>query len=128
MASAKRVRNVTFTTGRVIKRTRTINAKANRFIAKKMTAALKKAIGRPGPPPSRRDAFLKIDSGDLHRGTKVIARGGTLVIRTLGYGLLHNRPQGIRGVRRKFIKEVIFDKRREWERMMNAKRRQLSKE
>lgn len=123
MASALRTRNIKFTTGRVIKRSRTATAKAFKQVAREMTAAIKKDIGKQGPPRSRPGQPPRKDTGNLHRVTKVVQQGRTLVVKTPQYGVWLDGGTS-RMAARPFVRKNIHDKRRKWERRINTLIRQ----
>lgn len=125
MASATRIRNIKFTTGRVIKGTRTAAAKAFKQVAKEMTTVLKKVVSKPYPPASTpgRPPHMRRPAVGLRSQTEVVPRGRTLVVKTTQVGVwLDGGTSRMRA--RPFIRKNIHDKRRFWERRINTLIRQ----
>ena len=125
MASALRTRNIKFTTGRVIKGTRTAAAKAFKQVSREMTTVLKKDISTPYPPASTEGnpPHMRRPSVGLRSKTEVVPRGRTLVVKTTQVGVwLDGGTSRMRA--RPFIRKNIHDKRRFWERRINTLIRQ----
>lgn len=134
MASAKVITNVTFTTGRVIKRNQDITRKAFTEVARQMRRKLKKAISRQGPPPSRSGNYPKKDKGNLYAKTDVTVGGRwgrSIKISCPLYG--HYLDKGFthyitgQEVKRPWITKLIFKDRKNWERKLNAALRKHAK-
>lgn len=118
---------IKFTTGRLIKRTEAATRKGMEKVGREIVRTIKARISRPIPPRSKRDQWIKRDSGDLHRSVKVVVRprAKRLEIQMLNYGMFWD--QGIDGVKRKVYTAAIHDKRRYWERKFNAAIRKFAK-
>jgi len=125
---------IKFSTGRVIRRSRTVTAKAFAEVARQMQAKLRKAISRQGPPRSKQGHYPKKDTGQLHATTKVLSKGRTISIEMPLYGMfLDNNGKGFRHhhsgkqVIRPWYTPIITKQRRNWERKFNAAMRRHSK-
>ena len=87
MANAFRPRLVTFETRAVLKRSRIAVSKGLADTAVEMTKAIKKTIGKQGPPRSRPGNAPKKDTGFLHANLEVKKAGTNLALRVPQYGI-----------------------------------------
>lgn len=119
---------VTFKTGRLVKRTLKARQAGLEEVAREITRDLKKAIGRPGPPPSKPGRFPKKDTGRMHRETKAVRVGRKIVVQTTGYGPLLDT--GTRNMAaRPWLSKKVFsaDAGRKWRRRINTAIRKHAK-
>jgi hypothetical protein len=121
--AAKTTRNIKFTTGRVIRRVGKGVTAAFREISQEMTESLRRKIDKPWPPPSTPGTPPHRRTGFLQDSTEAVTRGRTIVIRTPQYGIW--LEGGTRNMApRPFIRPTIHNRRRFWERRLNARIRQ----
>lgn len=125
MANANRIRRIQFSTGRIIKRSRTATTKAFKQAAKEMTVAITNLIDTPGPPRSKPGSPPHVDTGNLLAATKVVSSGRQVFVRTPQYGIFLDGGTS-RMAARPFIRKAIHDKRKFWERRINLLMRQNS--
>ncbi len=121
--AAGTIRNIKFSTGRVIRRMQKGVGLAFREIAQEMTTAIRDKIDDPSPPVSAPGTPPHSQGGDLIRKTEVVARGRNLVVRTTQVGIW--LEGGTRNMApRPFIRTTIHNRRRFWERRLNDRIRQ----
>lgn len=126
MASATRPRLIKFSTGRIIRRTRTAQKKAFDQIRVEMTEAIRKTIKTPYPPASTPGTPPHMRTGFLKDNTGAGGKGRTIVIRTPQYGI-YLEGGTPKMAMRPFILPAIHDQRKKWERRLNALMRKFSK-
>lgn len=128
MAGAKRIRNVTFNTGRITSKIRGVKKQAMTQIAREMERDLQKTISIQGTPktPSAPGQPPKKQTGFLHDRTKVVYRNGKIVVRTPQYGIWLDSGTS-RMLARPFIHPRIRLRRRNWERRTRVLMRRILK-
>jgi HK97 gp10 family phage protein len=126
MAKATRIRNVKFSTGRIVSKNRRARAQALRETAKDMTAMFNKKLSKPYPPASQPGQAPHRRTGRLQQTTKAVYRDGAIVIRTTQYGIYLDGGTS-KMEPRPFIRKNIHEQRRTWERRIRTKLRKLTK-
>ena len=122
-----RPRNITFTTGRMIKRNTRAMAKARRQVAKEMDKRISDLIDTPYPPASRpgNPPHMRRPGAGLRSKTKVVAKGKDIIVKTTNVGIwLEGGTRKMAA--RPFIRRSIHKDRRNWERRLNTLTRQYS--
>ncbi len=126
MATAKRIRRISFNTGRIIKRNRAATTKALNQATQEMTTALQKKINKQGPPASRPGQPPRKRTGFLHDTVNVLRKGRTWAIQVAQYGIFLDG--GTRSIRpRPWIRTTIHDKKKQWTKRINTLIKQNSK-